>query len=126
MENSEDYQKNLKILVKFVNDYQVIDFKNKEVFESQREIFTNQFEVLGNEVKDAVIAGVQSHQASELDPVGCLLEDIANRSNDAALDKVIDNLTQFKSGWEGNGIEIYPSPVLKSIVGMLTAENFDD
>ena len=126
MKNNKDYQKNLKILVKFFNDYQVIEFKNKKVFESQREVFTDQCEALGNTVKEAIIAGVKSHQATELDPVGSLMEDVEIKTNDGAFNKVIDNLTEFKSGWEGNGIEIYPMPILKSIVGMLTVANFDD
>ena len=127
MENNKDYQKNLKILVKFFNDYQVIEFKNKKVFESQREVFTDQCEALGSTVKEAIIAGVKSHQATEpLDPVGSLMEDVEIKTNDGAFNKVINNLTEFKSGWEGNGIEIYPMPILKSIVGMLTVANFDD
>ena len=126
MKNNKDYQKNLKILVKFFNDYQVIEFKNKKVFESQREVFTDQCEAWANTAKEAIIAGVKSHQATELDPVGSLMEDVEIKTNDGAFNKVIDNLTEFKSGWEGNGIEIYPMPILKSIVGMLTVANFDD
>ena len=129
--NMKTKKRDLKIIAKFFNNYKIINFSNKKKFEAQRKIFTKQCESLGREVKDAIISAVKKNKGKTLDPFGAFIDDLLDNDTEGLVEpkvyyKVIDNLTEFKKKWNGNGIEIYPAPLLQSIVGFLTAENFND
>ena len=119
-----DHNKNLKIIAKFFNAYKIVDFKDSKKYKKQEKIFKKQLENLGTEVNQAILdAGQEYKNNGEIDLMGSLHDDILNGLvKPEKFNKVINNLKEFKSVCNGNGIEIYPSPVLMEIIELLTFE----
>ena len=116
--------KSLEVIAKFFNTYEIIDFHDSKKYKKQEKILKKQLENLGAEVNQAILdAGQEYKKKGEIDLMGSLHDDILNGLvKPEKFNKVINNLKEFKSVCNGNGIEIYPAPILMGIIELLTFE----